>query len=71
MGVGVGTGPGGGGGGCGGGDRVGAWVGAGGGFDQQSRIINILSQHTYVHGDERHIHYTEQIFYATVEDITH
>jgi hypothetical protein len=35
--------------------------------DQQSRLINILSQHTVqlkiVHGDERHIHYIEQDIY--------
>ena len=46
----------------GGGGFVGAWEGMGGGGDQQSRLINILSQHT-VHGDERHIHYIEQIIY--------
>ncbi len=36
--------------------------GGGGGVHQQSRLINILSQHI-VHGDERHIHYIEQIIY--------
>ncbi len=36
--------------------------GVGGGVHQKSRLINILSQHI-VHGDERHIHYIEQIIY--------
>jgi hypothetical protein len=40
-------------------------VGAGG-DDQQSRLINNLSQHT-VHGDERHIHYIEQIIYENTQ----
>jgi hypothetical protein len=38
------------------------WGGGGGGSDQQSRLINILSQHI-VHGDERHIHYIELMIY--------
>jgi len=45
---------------CIGGGR-GGW-GEGGGGDQKSRLINILSHHI-VHGDERHIHYIEQIIY--------
>jgi hypothetical protein len=44
----------------GGGDGGGREVWAAGEGDQQSRLINILSQHS-VHGDERHIHWIDYI----------